>query len=306
MMNKNLSILIPTHNDVCLQLVQQLHAQASAIEALDFEIIVADDGSTQPSVVEWNRQIEQLSHTIYIIRCNNVGRSAIRNFLAQQAHYERLIFIDSDMTVIRNDFIRCYLQEPDSVIVYGGYEVPDAHHAAITADAQLHHNLRYRYELSAASAHTATARSRHPYRDFHTSNFLVNRNIFLNHPLDERFTHYGYEDVLWGKELKAQAIGIRHIDNPLGFCTFEDNAHFVAKTEEALRTLYRFSDDLEGYSSLLSLAHRLRRYRLAPLLLYFHRLTSSWERRLLCSSHPSLTIFKLYKLGYLLQLINEN
>lgn len=292
-----LSILIPTYNDDCLQLVTQLHEQAEAITDLQFEIIVADDGSTRQEVVERNRQITQLTHAIYIIRCKNSGRAAIRNFLVQQAHYDRLLLIDSDMTVIRPDFISRYLQEPDDAIIYGGYEV--------SANGQdLRGNLRYRYERMAAPLHTAPMRSRKPYQDFHTSNFLVSRNLFLNHPLDERFTHYGYEDVLWGKELEANAIRIRHIDNPLGFCTFEDNAAFLNKTEEAMRTLWQFRNELEGYSTLLATAQRLQRCHLAGLVRTEHRLLGWLWRRLLVGNSPSLGVFRLYKMGYYLEMKN--
>lgn len=41
-----LSILIPTYNDDCYELVQALALQAKALNLADWEIIVADDGST--------------------------------------------------------------------------------------------------------------------------------------------------------------------------------------------------------------------------------------------------------------------
>lgn len=294
-MLNELSILIPTYNDACTDLVRALHAQAVAISNLQFEIIVGDDGSTDQTVVETNRQIEQLGDTHYIVRQQNSGRAAIRNFLARQAKYSRLLFIDSDLTVIRQDFIHTYLQQPDEGVVYGGYEVD-------SRGADLSHNLRYLYEMSARDSHTVERRRQEPYRDFHTSNFLVSRNIFLNHQLDERFTHYGHEDVLWGKQLKASAIPILHIDNPLGFCIFEDNSHFVSKTEEGLRTLRSFRDDLQDYSRLLVLVNRLDSIGIAPLVRTAFKPFRRLLRHQLCSAHPSLLLFRLYQLGYYLSL----
>ena len=86
-MKKELSILIPTKDYVCTRLVSELVKQATAIQGLIFEVIVADDGSDVQETIEANKAINQFLHCKYIIRETNVGRSAIRNFLASQATY---------------------------------------------------------------------------------------------------------------------------------------------------------------------------------------------------------------------------
>ena len=95
-----LSILIPTCNDSCIGLVQALQAQAETLGG-SYEIVVADDGSTDEMVLAGNAPIASLPHCRYIRREQNTGRAAIRNFLAKEAQYEHLLFIDSDMTVCR-------------------------------------------------------------------------------------------------------------------------------------------------------------------------------------------------------------
>lgn len=285
----SLSILIPTFNDECRTLVVALARQAQAVEGLQWEIIVADDGSTDPHIVEANKEIERLEHCSYIIRCENSGRAAIRNFLAREAHYERLLFVDADMQVVRADFVQRYL-DSDAAVIYGGYTVGKG-----TRD-----NLRYRYEKASEPAQTAERRAAKPFQDFHTSNFMIQRTLMLTSPFDERFQHYGYEDVIFGKQFQEKGIQIQHIDNPTGFCTFEDNAHFVAKTEEGLRTLHRFSDELEGYSQLLHVVNRLRQlHLLLPLRLLLQPLSPALRRNL-CGNKPSLRVFKWYKLAYYL------
>ena len=50
--NHQLSILIPTYNDDCRELVASLQQQADNISGLEYEILVADDGSTDLEVAK--------------------------------------------------------------------------------------------------------------------------------------------------------------------------------------------------------------------------------------------------------------
>ncbi|MBR1548660.1 MAG: glycosyltransferase family 2 protein [Prevotella sp.] len=282
---KDISILIPTYNSVCTELVMRLAEQA-ADAGIGYEVIVADDGSTDRATVEANRRINSVAHCRLIERSENCGRAAIRNFLAQQAQYPWLLFIDSDMVVRRTDYVRRYATAQWDTIVYGGIEV--------NADGSDGSNLRAIYEKAHEGEHTVERRRLAPYHDFHTANFMVRRDIMTRWPFDMRFRRYGYEDVLFGKKMEQQHIEIAHIDNPLSFEVFEQNDDFVSKTEEGLRTLHAFRDELRGYSRLIDRAERLPHY---PILLW-HKMFGGIERRILTSRHPSLAVFNMYKLGY--------
>ena len=289
-----LSILIPTYNDLCFTLVGDLRQQAEEA-GIDYEILVGDDGSTDAEVIEKNRKICKWPHCHYLIQIQNIGRAAIRNFLAKEAHHDWLLFIDSDMTIARVDYLSKYLAMEGSEVVDGG--------VIIGGDADtLKGNLRYLYEKTSEQEHTAEKRQQHPYQDFHTANFLIRRDLMLAHPFDERFRHYGYEDVLFGKKLRTKGVKITHIDNPLGFSTFEENTQFILKTEEGLRTLHQFQSDLRGYSRLLTLVEGIHLPIILSLIRCWHKLFGKWERKNLCGSHPSLRLFKLYKLGYYLKI----
>ena len=301
-MNRELSVLLPVYECSCVTLVTALHEQCT-LAGIDFEIIVADDGSSTPATITANRQIEQLPNVRYIIRSENVGRAAIRNFLVSQAHFERVLFCDGDMELRKAGFINNYLSA-DAPIVYGGYSLEES------PDHPTLHNLRYRYEVTHKLNHTPAERSKHPYHDFHTSNFLARRQILVDHPFDERFQHYGYEDVLWGKTLQQNGIAILHIDNPLCFCHFEDNEHFVGKTEEGLRTLYTFRDELKGFSSLLNIHTALSsthfphflRHLTRFSLLYVYKIAGKSIRKRLIHNKMPLFVFNIYRLLYFVHL----
>ena len=294
---KNLSILIPTYNHVCVELVSQLHHQAVAL-GIDFEIIVADDGSTSKVCIETNRTISTLSNCRFIERKENTGRAAIRNFMAREARYAYILYIDSDMTVVSSSFLQHYLVCLPAMVVDGGVTI-------FAKSPEQERLLRYRYEKAEEPHHTAHERQKTPYQHLHTANLLIRRDIIIQNPFDERLRHYGYEDVLLGKTLHRNHIAITHIDNPLGFCTFEPNADFIAKTEEGLRTLYEFRDDLRGYSRLLTLVSGIHIPAILWLMRLWHRMFGATERRNLCGSRPYLWVFKLYRLGYYLSLLNH-
>ena len=289
-----LSILIPTYNDLCVNLVDDLRQQAEAA-GIVYEILVGDDGSTNTDVIEKNQKIEDWPYCHYLRVSQNIGRAAIRNHLAKEAHYDWLLFTDSDMSMVRTDYLSNYLVMEGAEVVDGG--------VCIGGDPEaLKGNLRYLYEKASEQEHTAEMRQRHPYHDFHTANFLIRRDLMSAHPFDERFRFYGYEDVLFGKQLRQKKVTITHIDNPLGFSTFEENIQFVLKTEEGLRTLHRFQSDLRGYSRLLTLVEGIHLPIISILIRCWHKLFGKWERKNLCSPHPSLRLFKLYKLGYFLNI----
>ena len=291
LMMKNISILIPTYNYDCTLLAMQMASQAAAL-GIDYEVIVADDGSTLSETIAANRAINDMPCCRYMERRVNTGRAAIRNFLAREARYDWLLFSDSDMVVRRADFMRKYAESDDCDIIDGGVEIANVKPG----------NLRGAYEQKHAHEHTVEQRTLHPYHDFHTANFLIRREVMLSHPFDERFRRYGYEDVLFGKEIEKHQVSICHIDNPLSFEVFETNVEFVNKTEEGLRTLYTFRHELRGYSRLLRRAESLPHY---PILLW-HRLMGALERRNLTGWRPRLWLLNVYKLGYLVSIMHRH
>ena len=294
-----LSILLPVYNCSCVALVTELQRQCVECKA-DFEIIVADDGSLSGAIgmnkacqylIDENKVIEHLKGVRYIIREKNVGRSAIRNFLVSQAKGDRLLFIDGDLSLNNPSFIRNYLQTEGDVVV-GGIAIggnPD----------QWKGNLRYRYERQCEAINTVESRQSQPYQHLAT-NLFVRRSVLGEQPYDEKISHYGYEDVLLGKRFQQQQVAIKHIENPVLFCDFEDNASYSAKTEEALRTLFTFRNELKGYSRLLDKAEQIERLHLSPLFVTAYKLFNEPIKNCLLGNKPNVFWFNIYKLLYYL------
>ncbi len=304
----DLSILLPSYNNVCVSLVQALQRQADALSGkLDkpfrYEIIVADDCSTDAACIDANRVIGDMLHCRYLRMEQNVGRAQIRNVLISESSGDYVLLIDSDLFLCDDNYLYKYATSTADV-VYGGTRIGGEGFAMVDNEANtenLKGNLRYIYEKKAEPSHRAVFRQLRPNQEISVCNLYARRDIMEAHPFDSRFKAYGYEDVLFGKRLAESGIEVTHIDNPVLINEFEPNSVFVKKTEEAILTLCRFEQDLEGYSNLKTKVTTLGRYIPLSLFRLWHRIMKNKEKRNLTGPKPSLLLFKLYKLGFFLE-----
>lgn len=304
----DLSILLPSYNNVCVSLVQVLQRQADALRGkLDkpfrYEIIVADDCSTDAACIDANRVIGDMLHCRYLRMEQNVGRAQIRNVLISESRGDYVLLIDSDLFLCDDNYLYKYATSTADV-VYGGTRIGGEGLAMVDDEANtenLKGNLRYIYEKKAEPSHRAAFRQLRPNQEISVCNLYARRDIMKAHPFDSRFKAYGYEDVLFGKRLAESGIEVTHIDNPVLINEFEPNSVFVKKTEEAILTLCRFEQDLEGYSNLKTKVTTLGRYIPLSLFRLWHRIMKNKEKRNLIGPKPSLLLFKLYKLGFFLE-----
>lgn len=305
-----LSILIPTYNYVCAHLVCDLKKQCEEAQALlgekfCYEIIVADDGSSDGKTVEKNAVIEYLPCCRFIYNDHNVGRAAIRNLLIRESRGEWILFIDADAEVISNDFILRYWQTATKT----GETVPDVIIGGLTTPSTAPANceLRHHYELASDAIRTIEARQSTPAMFFSTFNFMAARRVFDRIKFDERCTEYGYEDALFGIETERCGFNIVHIDNPLQHNGINDNAAFLRNSEAALRTLRHLGPPMTDRARVARAARRLttptyRKYTVLPIFLLLYKMSRPLVRRNLLSRHPNLHLFAFYKLGYFLSL----
>lgn len=289
-LNIMLSILIPTYNYDCTQLVRDLHGQAELL-GVDYEIIVMDDASPQPDCKLRNRVINELPHCRYVELESNLGRARIRNRLADEARFDWLLFMDSDAEVVSNSFIADYLKHTDADVVCGGL----CHADTLTSPEV---SLRYAYEKRADKKRTARFRAQHPYGQFITFCFMVHASIFRSIRFDESITEYGHEDTLFGVELERRKANILHIDNPMRQGGIETNEEFVEKTRAALRNLALMEGNLQNHSSLLRLYGVLHRVRMDRCVARWFARREAWLTARLINPMPKLHLYFIYKLGY--------
>lgn len=262
-----LSILIPVYHRDCTQLINDLKKQGDAL-CIDYEIITADD--------------EQLQ----------LGRAGIRNHLADLAKGTYLLFIDCDALIDNPNFLKNYrYAAAEADVICGGL-----HHADKLPSPSV--SLRYRYEKAADKHRSAAERSRHPYDQFSTFSFLIHQNVFKQIYFNEDCIGYGHEDTLFGADLKNDGFTIKHIDNQICHDGLESNDRFLEKTRESLRNLSRMSDELHEHSKLLKTYSLLSFLGLDKLIGDRFTKKRDWFERQLRKRHPSLFLFKLYKLGY--------
>ena len=286
---REVSVLIPNYNNVCVELVTVLQRQAEAL-GISYEILVADDASPMKEAIRQNEDINALPHCRYIVKETNSGSAATRNFLGAQSQYPWLLFLDCDISIPDDHFLERYVTDDHEGVVNGGIRITD--------DDGLRHNLRYLYEKAAEPAHTAEKRQANRYQEFRSTNFMIERRVFEKCRFDERFTRSGYEDVLFGKMLSQQQVSVTHIDNPAMMTEFEPNADYVRKIERSLRTLYTFRNELRGYSRILTFDSGIHIGAVRGMIRLWHRLFGGLERRNLCGKRPCLKLFNLYRLGY--------
>lgn len=298
-----LSILIPVYNYNIVDLVTELHRQAVRV-AIPFEIIVLDDGSSE-LLRDQNKDVENLPGVQFFELGKNIGRSGIRNRLADMARYSTLLFMDCDSEVPSDNYIESYLPYcGQEMVVCGGRiynpDPPD----------EPEYLLRWLYGIK-REQRPFTIRNLNPYRSFMTNNFTIAKTIFLQIQFDETIIHYGHEDTLFGLELKKIGVPVKHINNPLCHIGLEIAREFLRKTAEAIENLVILlhdgkilNEDIKDIR-LLKAYRFIKKFNLVNIYLFFYDFIANAVMRNLLGSNPGIFAFELYKLSLISSLIRR-
>lgn len=249
-MDVKLSICIPTYNFNAEILVSTLMEEIKGLKDA-VELWVIDDASPEINGLSnvFLQEHDQNTWFQYEVLENNIGRSKIRNLLAQKAQGKHLLFLDGDSLIHQPSFITNYLEEikkSPQIIICGGRVYPDQCPSSTQA-------LSWRYGVKVESL-SVEKRNKNGYKSFMTNNFVIPKEVFNRVRFDETLVGYGHEDTLFGFQLHQNGVALNHIDNAILNGHIENNEAFLLKTEEGVKNLKRIVSKHPEYIPLFKLS----------------------------------------------------
>lgn len=288
-----LSVLIPVYNYDIRALVKRLHEQLIWSEII-FEIIVLDDCSDHETTV-LNTEIEQLQFTSYKISCQNYGRVATRQMLAEQSNYQWLLFLDADVMPKSKQYITNYtaLLSSKYDAIYGGF-------AYKQEQPKEDHMLRWTYGTSNEQV-AALKRNQKPYKIVISANFVIRKALFTR--LNSQITQKGYGyDNYFGALLKSTQSKVFHTDNEVYHLGLESNESYLNKIEQSVDTLLKLDANkaIQDTDNALYNTHRLlKKIRLNYVLALTYKSFKNQFKNHLLSNKPNIRLLQFYKLSYI-------
>lgn len=287
-----LSILIPTYNYNVYPLVTELKNQADAL-GIAFEILVQDDASN--NFLEENTEINLLQHCSYTLNHENLGRGNNINLLNNRAQYNYVLIMEADALPEKKNYLQNLIASinTETQVLFGGVTYPNQ-------KPEKDKLLRWKYGKERESI-PLSERLKNPYHFVFTWNLLLKKELLSNYHFPYNIKDYGYEDLVFIKQLKENKISIQHIENRLVHQNFETSLTFINKTEKALNTLHQLvlNKNLTLSDTKIGKAYTfLVFWKLDALVCFIFKKTSKKIIKNLTSSNPSLILLDLYKLGY--------
>lgn len=285
-----ISICIPIYNTNVTTLVSDLIKQATNIQ-VDYEIILLDDASDDENIKAVNKSLAN-KHVLFFENEKNMGLARTRNKLGRLATHPYILFIDSDAGMYKNDFLQDYIQKCDeNNVIFGGCIYSDRCPSPEFI-------LRWKYGKN---------REEGLGKYFSCFNFIIPKNIFLENQFKEDLRQYGYEDTLFGLNLKNKDIPILFIGNPLFHNGLDKSSIYLSKIRLSIENLIRIvpslrAIDQENSIKLLKYYNLIERFYLRNLINTAFSLLKKKIESNLNSKKPYLWVLDLYKLGYLCRL----
>ncbi len=289
-----LSIAILVYQFSPLKVVHELVRQARLMN-INFELLIFDDGSGDTWQKELDNDFGDIPEVSLHLNPINLGRSTARNRLASKCLGAFILMIDGDNPVDNPNFVNDYYQvrKAKSVVVGGRSIMPEPLPGC---------ELRWTFAKN-REVKSLKERQANPYGHFQTNCFLIDRKVFEKVRFEEELLTYGYEDNLFGFSLEKAGVNIIHIENPQLHKAEDRNLVFLAKSAEAMRSLFWIYTNrplLQKHFKLLRVLKFLKGAGLTGLVLAFLNLMEKGLKRNLDSSGPSLWRFDLYRLQQLL------
>lgn len=294
-----ISICIPIYNHKITVLVSSISSQINTIN-VEVELVLIDDGSAEIYKKEHRKVFKNFK---YIELEQNIGRSKIRNLFTKYATHQYLLFLDCDVELVGDLFIKKYIDaiKQQSVdVVCGGLLYPNQ-------VPKKEYLLRWKYGVK-RECRSVNERNENEYSSFMTSNFVIKKDVLETFPFNENIRQYGHEDTLLGFDLKLANKKLLHVNNPVIHADKESNKSYVEKVEKATQNLYHIAnmvsekDSLENDIKLLSYVGKLHQNKIKVLVMWgFKIVKKPLKTGLTSGSITNLSFFDFYKLGVYLE-----
>ncbi len=287
-----LSVLIPTYNYNVYPLVTELKSQADAL-GITYEILVQDDASK--TFLEENSEINLLQHCSYTLNHENLGRGNNINLLNNRAQFDYVLIMEADAFPEKKNYLQNVIASINSEtqVLFGGVTYPNE-------KPEKDKLLRWKYGNERESV-PLSERLRNPYHFVFTWNLVLKKELLSNYHFPYNVKDYGYEDVVFIKQLKENNVPIQHIENKFIHFNSETSLTFIEKTEKAVATLNQLiiSNKLDLKDTKIGKAYRIIQFwQLDGVIRFLFKKLSKQMIANLTSSNPSLIVLDLYKLGY--------
>ncbi len=297
-----ISICIPIYDFEVVSLVRNLLQQADAA-GIEVEVVLFDDDSPNEEIVRLNQELRGLDGRVrYLPLVENLGRSRIRNRMADYAQGEWLLFMDCDMRPSDDLYLSRYHQNiSDSVdLLYGGVFLESK-----PKDPDF--RLQWLVETD-RMRDLERLRQRGIYEAVSTGNFMVRRSLYERVRFDETLNGYGREDQLFSLNLRDVKARILKINNPTVHQGKELNQEYLRKIEESLVNLVcvwnanqSHQITLRRSSNRIAMARMFDRVGLSLIVLSLYGLFSGPMRRAAARGRCPMFILNLYQMGFLLR-----
>lgn len=288
-----LSILIPVYNYNVLPLVNELVKQCN-FNGIDFEILCQDDASNSTENLI-NREINLLPNCSFFINETNLGRGKNINSLNSKSKYNYVLIMEADSFPENEFYIKNYIDtlSKSNDVIFGGVKYPNI-------PPSKEKILRWKYGIN-REIKTLDQRLKNNYDFVFTWNLLLKKEILSKSPFPEFIKEYGYEDLVFIKNLHQNSISVTHIENPLIHHNNEDSIDFIKKTETAVKNLHDLISTQKIDSKdikLTKLYVTLKKLHLIGIIKSIYKTSKQRIVTNLTSEKPNLYLLDFYKLGY--------
>ena len=133
---------------------------------------------------------------------------------------------------------------------------------------------------------------------------MVKKEILQQFPFDENLKNYGYEDLIFSKNLELKKVVISHFENPVLHGDEETTDVFLFKTKIAiqnLRKIHKYNPDFVRDMKLIKAYQKIKDKRFLSVYNNFFKISKSFLINKLHQENPNLRYFDLYKLGLFIE-----